>query len=390
VSFAWVFFALISLIATLSATEMVRLFAHRLSAVDRPGGRRVHRRPTARLGGLGIFWGFTIALAVATYGHPWLSAAFHHGDFGLFGMLAGSSLLLVVGMVDDVHHLQAITKLGFQTLAALLLYACGWRVETVALPGFGAWPVGELSMALTILWVWLITNALNLIDGLDGLACGVGLVATLAIGLLVAPFEGPLVIVAAALAGALIGFLWYNMSPALIFMGDAGSLFVGFALSALTLRASQLISIEAFPIVPMVLLFVPLFDTWDAIRRRTLPALAKSSSATQFIRGVKQRVFTADSLHLHHRLIHAGYSTRRAVAILWCTAALFAGAGCLLVHDRVVGYAALAALAPLAWWGLRAVRARVAGSLPIRLSLSLPPILAPAESCESDPSQRAA
>ena len=171
VPFAWVVFALIALLATLSVTEMVRVFAHRVSAVDRPGGRRVHRRPTARLGGLGIFWGFFVAMALATYGHPFWSDPFHGYDFGMIGMMVGSCMLLIVGVMDDVYGLQATMKLTFQIAAAFLLYSFGWRVDTLGLPGIGVWPVAGLSLPLTLLWVLLVTNAVNLIDGLDGLAC---------------------------------------------------------------------------------------------------------------------------------------------------------------------------------------------------------------------------
>src|SRR5439155_26241124 len=128
VPFAWIVFALVALIATLSVTEMVRVFAHRLRAVDRPGGRRVHRRPTARLGGLGIYWGFYVALGLATYGNPIWSHPFCGEDPGMIGMMVGSSLLLLVGVMDDVYGLKAAIKLMFQTGAALVPYRVGLDV----------------------------------------------------------------------------------------------------------------------------------------------------------------------------------------------------------------------------------------------------------------------
>src|SRR5207249_9216626 len=117
VALAWIVFALVALIATLSVTDMVRVFAHRLRAVDSPGGRRVHRRPTARLGGLGIYWGFYVAMALATYGHPSWSDPFHGEDVGMIGMMLGSGLLLLVGVADDVYGLRATAKLVCQFVA---------------------------------------------------------------------------------------------------------------------------------------------------------------------------------------------------------------------------------------------------------------------------------
>ncbi len=364
--FAWIVFALVALIATLSVTEMVRVFAHRLRAVDSPGGRRVHRRPTARLGGLGIYWGFYVAMALATYGHPSWSDPFHGEDVGMIGMMLGSGLLLLVGVADDVYGLRATAKLVCQFVAALLLYRFGWRVESLGVPGVGVWRVGLLSLPLTVMWVVFVTNAINLIDGLDGLACGVALVATLAACALLAPEGGLLLLAAAALAGALLGFLWFNLNPALIFMGDAGSLFVGFVLSAMTLRAGQLSSPEAFPLVPSLLLMVPLYDTCDAIRRRTLAAAHQSSSMLQFVREVRTRVFEPDGMHVHHRLIQAGFSTRRAVAMLWGAAATFAVAGCILSRVPWVGLAMLIVSSVATWRAFRIVRHKVAESLPSR------------------------
>ena len=383
-SFAWVIFALIALIATLSVTEMVRVFAHRLRAVDRPGGRRLHRRPTARLGGLGIYWGFYVALGLATYGHPSLGHALGDDDPGMIGMMVGSSLLLIVGVMDDVYGLKAAIKLSFQLCAAVLLYAFGWRVETIGLPGLGAFPVGPMSLPATVLWVLLVTNAVNLIDGLDGLAGGVALVAALAILLMSGAGGGPLTLVAAALAGSLIGFLWFNLNPALIFMGDAGSLFVGFVLAAMTLRVGQLLPAGVFPMVPMLLLAVPVFDTCDAIRRRTIVAARESSSPFNFLRGVHGRVFSPDGMHVHHRLIRAGFTTRRAVGLLWLAAATFAVAGTLLVRERITGLVLLASLIALAVRGHRSLKARV-------IARPVPAVaLVPAETAEISDQRQAA
>ena len=163
----------------------------RLSAVDAPGGRRLHRRPTPRLGGLGIFWGFSLALLLATLAHPQWRDLGDEFRVGLLALLAGGGLMVLVGLVDDVRGLRWSSKLGLQMVAALVLYGGGWRVLSLGLPGVGVVEVGHWSLALTVGWVVFVTNAVNLIDGLDGLACGVALVASLAATWLLAASSGP-------------------------------------------------------------------------------------------------------------------------------------------------------------------------------------------------------
>jgi UDP-GlcNAc:undecaprenyl-phosphate GlcNAc-1-phosphate transferase len=390
VPFAFIVFSLVALVATLSVTEMVRVFAHRLSAVDIPGGRRVHRRPTARLGGLGIYWGFYVALGLATYGSRHLGNTFHTDDSGMIGMMVGSSLLLLVGVADDIYGLKATIKLGFQIIAALLLYGFGWRVDHLGIPGLGVIALGPASLPITLFWVLFVTNAVNLIDGLDGLACGIALMATLAVCAMLVPVGGPLLLAAAALAGALLGFLWFNLNPALIFMGDAGSLFVGFVLSAMTLRASQLVAIETFPIVPVLLLIVPLFDTSFAIVRRSLVAMHVATSPVDLLRQLKARVFAPDGHHVHHRLIRAGYSTRRAVLSLWVAAALFALVGYVITRDFILGGLLLAGSTALAVRAFRALRARLVQAAPPAIELPLSPVALATESGDHGESRHAA
>lgn len=360
VRFVWLVLALIAFVSTLSVTEAVRVAALHLRAVDHPGGRRLHRSPTARLGGLGIFWGFGVALAAATYGEGVWHLPIHPQGMGLVGLLAGCGVLLITGLLDDVRGMRATAKLALQVGAALCLYHFGWRVERLGIPGIGSWEVGPLSLALTVGWVVCVTNALNLIDGLDGLAGGLALVATLAASWLLAGSGTSSFLATGALAGALAGFLWFNLNPALIFMGDTGSLFVGFVLAALTMRAGQLVSAEAFPLVPVLLLAVPLADTTDAIRRRTLAAAATARSPLHFLREAKRRILAPDGMHVHHRLLRRGFSTRRAVALLWGTGASFAVAAALVLRAPVPGLALTAALAALAWAGLAALEPRAA------------------------------
>ena len=282
----------------------------------------------------------------------------------MIGMLAGSGMLLMVGIADDVRGLGATTKLMFQIGAASVLYASGWKVETIGIPGWGAWPTGIVAYPLTLLWVLAVTNAVNLIDGLDGLACGIALIATIAIAALIAPGGSPLLLAVAALGGALIGFLWYNLHPAQIFMGDAGSLFVGFVLSGMTLRAGQIAAPEAFPLVPVLLIAVPLLDTSNAIFRRVGGAARGASSAQDLVRAVRARVFAPDGYHIHHRLLRAGLSAWQAAAVLWFAAAGFAIAGCTLAVAPFAGYLMVLAMMGVVAWGHAHVRARERDSIP--------------------------
>ena len=350
----WVVCFVAGLIASLSATEMVRVAAVKLSAVDHPGGRRAHRRPTPRLGGLGIVWGFGVSLALLTHGGArWGSLA--GGGAELVGLLTGAALLVCVGLADDRRGLPWWVKLGASVLAALALYAGGWRVVSIGIPGVGSIATGGFALPLTVLWVVLVTNAVNLIDGLDGLATGVALVASL--GLLALPGgAGPERALALALAGALLGFLWFNLHPALIFMGDAGSLFVGFVLAALTLRAGAGAAPDAFPLVPILVLAVPLADTTFAIARRGLAGLRATRSPVGLVGEVGRRVFAPDRGHIHHRLLQAGLSHRLTAALLWSVAVSFALAAWLTVQFAVVG--GLAVVAIVAAWLVAARRIR--------------------------------
>ena len=361
---------LVGLLGALSATELVRVAAVRLRAVDQPGGRRVHRRPTPRLGGIGIAWGFACSLAYLSWvsGH---AGPLAHAAAQMTALLVGAAFMGAVGHADDRWGLPSSAKLAACVAGALVLWAGGWRVDSIGLPGVGAWDVGAWSLPLTIMWVVLVTNAMNLIDGLDGLASGVALVACIAV--LLMPGAGAAErAVAVALAGALLGFLWFNLNPALIFMGDAGSLFTGFVLAALALHAPAGAAPGWFPVVPALALAVPLADTLHAIGRRLLAAAREADSPWAFVRSAPRRMFTADRGHVHHLLQAAGWSPRRAAALLWAAALSFGIAACLCVRAGLPGIAWLVVMVSAwSWVGWRV-------SLRLRRSPATPEVLAPA------------
>ena len=387
---AWVVCFVSGLIAALSATEMVRVAAIKLSAVDHPGGRRAHHRPTPRLGGLGIVWGFGVALAfVAHGGERW--GALAGGGAELLALLAGAALLAGVGLVDDRRGLPWATKLAASVLAALALYAGGWRIETLGIPGLATVSTGMLGLPLLVMWVVLVTNSINLIDGLDGLAAGVAVVAC--VGLLALPGTANVDrAVALALAGALLGFLWFNLHPALIFMGDAGSLFVGFVLAGLTLHAGDAAT-GAFPLVPMLLLAVPLGDTAYAVARRAWAGLRAAGASGMLVSEMARRVFAPDRGHLHHRLLEAGLTHGRSALLLWTAAVSFALAGWLTTRWPLAG-SLVAVAAGLIWISVgRRLARRIQSSTTavVDTAAAAAPLQAdPATESDSDESRRAA
>ncbi|GEJ57612.1 glycosyltransferase family 4 protein [Anaeromyxobacter diazotrophicus] len=316
----------LSWVISLAATALVRRAALALGVVDSAqSSRKIHHRSVPRLGGLGIVCGIYGALALGLL-FPSIRATLA-GDGQRIGALAiGALAVAAVGLCDDLRDVRARTKLLVQFAAAALLYASGFRIDHVDFP-FGAdILLGPLSLPVTLLWIAGLSNALNLIDGLDGLAGGVAVAAALAT-LFIGVGQGPDLagmLVAAATVGGVMGFLAYNVVPASIFMGDSGSLFLGVLLGALAIRPHARGSGGILLVAMGVVLALPIADTALAILRR----VARGSPA-----------FSADREHLHHRLIDAGLSHGQAVLVLWTAAALLAAAGVHLasgMHGRTL------------------------------------------------------
>jgi UDP-GlcNAc:undecaprenyl-phosphate/decaprenyl-phosphate GlcNAc-1-phosphate transferase len=220
-----------------------------------------------------------------------------------------------VGLVDDLRGMSAFGKLGFQCLAALIVFLFGFRVEMLSL-GFGEFHIGWLSLPLTVLWIVGVTNAFNLIDGLDGLATGVALVALVTVSLAALQLGNiEVAVVCAALVGALLGFLRYNFNPARIFLGDSGSLLVGFLLAVLSVHGSLKSTTAVLTVVPLAALALPLLDTALAVGRR-------------WLRGVP--LFGPDARHIHHQLLASGWSHRGTVLALYLAAGLLSLVGLTL------------------------------------------------------------
>jgi len=296
-------FALALFVASL-LTPLVRWFALRIGAVALPRARDIHQRAVPRLGGIAIA-AACFAPLVALHFIDSVVADEFKGHPGLaLGLLVGGAVLGGLGVADDTHGVRARTKLLVQLLVALFAYAVGFRIEAVYVPFFGIWQMGVFALPATVLWIVGIINAVNLIDGLDGLAAGVIFFAALT-NFVVALVAHQIFVamVMSAIMGAMVGFLFYNFNPARIFMGDSGSYFLGYLLATASLTgALQKASTAVSLLVPMVAMGVPIFDTLFSIVRRTLE---------------RRPLFSADRGHVHHRLIDMGLTHRRAVMVLY-------------------------------------------------------------------------
>ena len=307
---------LASALVALLTTPVVRSLAFRVGAVDVPkDGRRMHDHPIPRMGGLAIFFGFMLSVLI-----------FLPLTNQLRGMLLGGVIIVILGIFDDIYALPAIPKFLIQIVAALIAALEGNVIEAVSNPNIFSsdpfWVLGWLSIPITVLWIVGITNAVNLIDGLDGLACGVSTISSmtlLVIALIVS--EPETAVLTAALAGGCIGFLPYNLNPAKIFMGDTGSTFLGFILAVVSIQGLfKFYAIISFA-VPFLMLGLPIFDTCFAIIRR----LAKGQSP-----------MTPDRGHIHHRLIDMGFSQKQAVAMLYVISAILGLSAVVLTTIGVV------------------------------------------------------
>ncbi|MCA1572121.1 MAG: undecaprenyl/decaprenyl-phosphate alpha-N-acetylglucosaminyl 1-phosphate transferase [Chloroflexi bacterium] len=295
-----------ALVVGLIATPLVRGLAESRGLLDEPGGRKVHRVPIPRLGGVAMAIAFGAAIGVATLMSPDLGAVGGLRPNRAPAILVGVAILLIVGVVDDVRGMRALVKLAFQIVAAMVTFWLGLSVERLYLP-WGMVELGILALPITVAWIVAVINAVNLIDGLDGLASGVVLTALGAFGLLAA-VDGvdPTLPLIAATTGAAVGFLAYNLHPATIIMGDTGSMFLGFVVAAIGLSLTQDGVQPIEPWVPIVALGVPIIDTAWAIVRRTA-------------RGAP--FFVADSGHVHHQLLRRGLSQRDAMLSLTAVSA---------------------------------------------------------------------
>ena len=358
----------VSAVATWVATSLVVRLAHRVGAVDLPGPRKIHAAPVPRIGGLAVFIGFVAGLIFAAFATGYLANTEipRVGYWTALGLAAIGMLLL--GIVDDVRPLAFQWKFAAQIVAGCAVWAAGFRVEAIAWPFTnGSLELGLWSLPLTVLWIVGITNAFNLIDGLDGLAAGTALITTTTVAIL-AVYGGHVAVsaISVALAGSLAGFLRHNFNPARIFLGDSGSLFLGFTLAVISIHGSQKNVTAVAVLAPLLVMGYPILDTALSVARR-LNYLREDSvqqGGLLYIARNVRRVFLPDRGHVHHRLLELGLSHRGAVLALYlCAAALAAGALVIVIVNSLALALVLAgtlALLTIAFFAFVLVRARSA------------------------------
>ena len=288
---------LLALIVSFLATPLVRRLAFKIGAVDVPrDSRRMHDHPIPRLGGLAIFLGFLVSVL-----------AYAEIDIEMQGILIGAVIIVVLGIADDIHSLPAKFKFVVQIIAALCAALHGVAIEVINNPNIFSdneyWVLGGWGIPISVIWIVAITNAVNFIDGLDGLADGISTIGALTMLILALILgEHEISLVCGALVGACVGFLPYNLNPARIFMGDTGSTFLGFILACVSIQGLfKYYAVISF-LVPFIILGLPIFDTASAIIRRLLKG---------------QSPMVADRSHIHHKLIDMGLNQKQAVSTLY-------------------------------------------------------------------------
>lgn len=302
--YVWAF--AVALIVSFALMPAVIFLARRTGALDAPNARKVHKKPIPRIGGLGIYAGFMAAII-------FVAIKFGFDDEMLketIGLVVSGSLIVMLGLADDYKNLPAKIKLAGQICAAaVLVMLFDVRIDFVTDPFGDYLYLDSVAIPATMFWLVGLTNTVNLIDGLDGLAAGVAAIASFTIMLVALEQNFILVaVLTAALAGAAVGFLKYNFNPAQIFMGDTGSMFLGFMLAGISVTGAVKSVATIALIVPIFALGLPILDTTFAIVRR--------------IRGGVP-IFKPDKGHLHHRLLSVGFTQRQAVLLMYVISALF-------------------------------------------------------------------
>jgi UDP-GlcNAc:undecaprenyl-phosphate GlcNAc-1-phosphate transferase len=336
-------FLLIAAVLSYGLTPLVRSAAQWVGAVDKPGGRKIHAVPTPRLGGVSVVVSGVLTVLIV-WGLEHGTGSIVRIELGAcMPVFFGGAIVFLLGVWDDIRPLPAGVKFVVQGVAAGVAIWCGILVEHVSLLGGSRIALGALALPLTFVWITGITNAFNLVDGLDGLAAGLAIIAA---GAMAAIFflHGnaqemlPLLI----LLGALLGFLPYNFNPASIFLGDSGSLVLGYVLAVTAIMGSQKGATTLAVVTPLLVFGLPIVDTLLSMVRRFVGSLRRLESQQATLQeqiGRAKRMFEADQKHIHHRLLALGFSHRNAVLVLYALALGLASIALLLVlaHYRNAG-----------------------------------------------------
>lgn len=300
----------LSFAVSLLVTPYIARLAFKIGAVDRPNKRKIHDTIMPRLGGLAVYLGFTASALLLLPSQARLG-----------GILLGGTVILLLGIIDDIFDIPPKLKLLGQIVAAGIVVYSGTIVHFINNPfdGYLYFDTPWISVPVTIFWIVAVTNAVNLIDGLDGMASGVSVIALFTFAIISYQVgQSAVSLLAIILAGAVLGFLRYNFFPAKIFLGDSGSMFLGFMISVLSVQGLlKGVTLVAF-VVPIVVLGVPIFDTVFAIFRRYRE---------------HKPIFEADKKHIHHRLLNRGLSHRQTVLVIYCISLFFSLSALLMLRN---------------------------------------------------------
>jgi UDP-GlcNAc:undecaprenyl-phosphate GlcNAc-1-phosphate transferase len=342
--FKYLILFLCAFIISLLFTPLVRSASRRLGAYDLPGERKVHDQPIPRLGGLSIFITFNLIFLISSQ----FDLFYFPGDFlkiiNYGWLIVASAIVLGLGAVDDFRKIPPGIKFLFQIVAGLLVSLTCCKIGVISLP-FATIKLGIWSIPVTVLWVVAITNAVNLLDGLDGLAAGTSFIVSLAMfGISLLNQNIGIALISIILAGSILGFLRYNFYPASIFLGDSGAYFLGFILSVLPLLGSLKGPTTIAILIPILALGLPIMDTILSMFRRLLKSLHimeidqdKNVVKFFFLKGYS--MFRADRDHIHHRILKMGFNQRKAVVLLYSISLILGGLAFSSVYFKNINYA---------------------------------------------------
>ena len=302
-----------SALISFTCTPTASFIAYKIGAVDVPtDGRRMHKKPIPRLGGLAVFVAFVVSALVYCEMTP-----------VLLSLLLGGLMIVIIGMIDDVFRIKPYAKLIIQLIAAVFPIMEGVTIDFFSVGG-QTFELGMWSKPITLLWILLVTNAVNLIDGLDGLSCGVSAICSFSLLLVTLTFGQSLnsVLLCAILAGSCLGFLPYNSNPAKIFIGDTGAMFLGYTMSVISISGVFKVHATLSFLIPMSIFGLPLFDTIFAVFRRLLHG---------------QAPWHADRGHIHHRLIDLGFNQKQSVHILYAISGMLGLSALLFTRESLFG-----------------------------------------------------
>ncbi len=364
----------LAVVSCLILTPWVMRLAGVLGAIDRPDARRIHSKPTPRLGGLAVFGSVALALGSSLL----LDISLRAKSQDLRIILAASAAIVLLGLIDDCFPIRPSVKLIVEIAVAFATFAGGYRITAIM-----GWNLGWAAIPVTVIWILALTNAFNLIDGLDGLATGIGaIVSATLFALCLYGSQVSSALVLAGLCGALFGFLRYNFFPAKIFLGDSGSLLLGFMFALISIRMADKSSAALAISIPLMVLGLPLSEMVLTILRRVLRVVHVirgdgDKQRYEFFFLGRASVFTADKAHIHHRLIELGLEHRSAVLLLYSVCSLFCAGALVLIFRRgggqegfILATFAIAAIIGVRHLGYKELR-------PLRNGLLLPLLDAP-------------